>query len=627
MKEILIDIKDMSDSREIYQSKPHPFLWIFTYILLILIGSAVLWASIGKIEIVVKANGQVRPQAGISTVRNLYGGVVQELEYEQGDAVKKGDLLYSIEHDALLVEKDNLNRQVEDLKKELDCLNQYRKSILSETNTFIEAVEPMYFQKVHKLLLEIEFSKNDANYKVTKLREENGINRTQLARYTKERAGTEAYIKSLDENKNLLGSDSEVELEYRRKFEKYLIACRDYNRKFDEQSNQFKASNYEALKISLENEKLLKEAYSVLLGSIQQGKSLFQTDSKYAHLYNDYIAKKRDLKNQYDEAKGVYEAYKAMELYGASKLEIENARIQMEKIEGAYLSFEKNYISEIEKTIKEKEISIIELDGRISGSFDRDTLLKLNEEDRQSALKKLYLDERQGMLDFKEKITDSISTLSLSIKLGEAELRLLEGNKEGIAAEESGALLIEKMKTQEIVATDERIKAISENIKLLEQNIKKTDLDIGNARVTASIDGTVNILFEVLPGDFVSVGQELLTIIPDDESAYTMQIYVSNKDIGEIKVNDTVKYNFAALPEREYGEMRGQIVSISKDAMMSEADGQSFYAVKATIPGTKLIGSSGKQGEIKVGMICEASVITKQKSFLRYFLEKIDLLD
>ena len=89
MKAILVDIKDISDSREVYQSKPHPFLWIFTYILLAFLGSAILWASIGKIEIVVKANGQVRPAAGISTVRNLYGGVVKELKYEQGGFCKK----------------------------------------------------------------------------------------------------------------------------------------------------------------------------------------------------------------------------------------------------------------------------------------------------------------------------------------------------------------------------------------------------------------------------------------------------------------------------------------------------------------------------------------------------------
>ncbi|WP_242856112.1 HlyD family efflux transporter periplasmic adaptor subunit [Ruminiclostridium josui] len=124
----------------------------------------------------------------------------------------------------------------------------------------------------------------------------------------------------------------------------------------------------------------------------------------------------------------------------------------------------------------------------------------------------------------------------------------------------------------------------------------------------------------------MAAGTEILTIIPNTNSAFKMQITVSNKDIGEINIGDTVKYNFAALPYREYGQAAGKITSISKDAVNIE-NGQSYYNVEATVPGTKMIGSSGRQGEIKAGMICEANVITKQKSFLRYFLEKINLLD
>jgi multidrug efflux pump subunit AcrA (membrane-fusion protein) len=629
MKAILVDIKDISDSREVYQSKPHPFLWIFTYILLVILGSAILWASIGKIEIVVKANGQVRPAAGISTVRNLYGGVVKEIKFEQGSSVKKGDLLYSIEHEALTVEKDNLERQLDELTLELNNLNQYRQSIITEQNIFDENTEPMYFQKVNKLLIEVEFAKIDANYKVIKLEEENKINKDQLSRYINEKNSIEAYIKSLEASKNLIETKTDTDKEYRQKYENYQITYRDINRKYDEQANQIKASNYESIKLSLEDETALRDAYTTLLECIGQARSLFPANDEFSYLYDEYLLKLRDLENQFNEAKKIYNAYKAMELYGVSKVEVENAKVQMDKAEGAFLNFKTGYEAEIQSTIKEKEKSIIELQGRISGSLDKETLTNLNEEDRKNSLKKLHLDEYQAMLDYKEKVIDTINTLNLSIKLGEAELKSIKSEKNDNVEEatQDQSLYIKRIKTQEIVAADERIKSIQQNIKTLEQSVKKAEIDIDNAIVTASIDGAVNVLYEMLPGDFISGGQEVLTIIPDNNTAYTMQVYVSNEDIGELKVNDTVKYNFAALPNKEYGEIRGQIVSISKDAMINESSGQSYYIVKATVPGTKLIGANGKQGEIKVGMLCEANIITKQKTFLRYFLEKIDLLD
>ena len=70
----------------------------------------------------------------------------------------------------------------------------------------------------------------------------------------------ENYIKSLDENKNLIDNKSDTDMEYHRKYENYHITCRDINRKYDEQANQIKASNYEALKLTLDEERKLKDA-------------------------------------------------------------------------------------------------------------------------------------------------------------------------------------------------------------------------------------------------------------------------------------------------------------------------------------------------------------------------------
>ena len=624
MKAILVDIKDMSDSRELYEAKPNSFLWIFTYILLTLIAAAIIWASIGEIEIVVKANGQVRPEAGISTVRNLYGGVVKDVNYEQGLEVKKGDLLYVIEHDTLLIEKENLVRQFEELNNELDNLKKYRESIITEKNLFDNMTEPEYYQKVENLLLELKYTRNNSNYSIVRLEEEIKINQAQLSRYIEEKSSIEKYIMSLDQDKNLVDSETGTDIEYRQKFENYIITKRELDRQYDERINQINANNFETLKLTLNEEIALKEAYELLLLSIKQGKSYFSEENQYSYLYDDYVFNVRNLKNQYEEARDVYEAYKSLENYGVSKVEIENARIQMEKAEGAYLNYESSYLAEIQRIIKEKEINILDLENRICGSSDKETLLKLNEEDRENALKKLYLTERQNMTDLREKISETINTLQLTIKLGEIQLDSILNNKE----DNSNVMMdVERMKSREIVNTDEHIKSLAENIKTIEQHIKKVELDITNSMVRANIDGTVDVLYEMLPGDFIASGQEVLKIIPDNDTAYKMQIFVSNQDIGELNVGDTVKYNFAALPSREYGEMRGSIVNISKDALLNEATGQSFYVVEATIPGTKLIGSNGKQGEIKNGMLCEASIITKQKSFLRYFLEKIDLLD
>ncbi|HEX2925607.1 MAG TPA: HlyD family efflux transporter periplasmic adaptor subunit [Ruminiclostridium sp.] len=625
MKEVLIDIKELTDSREMYQTKPHPFVWVFTYILIALIAAAVMWAFFGKKEIVVKANGQVRPESGISTVRNSAGGEVESVGYKQGMLVKAGDILYVIKHDSLLIEMEAQKKQLAEYNKELTNLKKYRQSIITGVNAFKKDTEPMYYEKVRKLLMDIEYTKSDTDYKITKLNDEKNVNSEQLGKNKTEMESLEKFIKSLDDSKNYLSGSSDIEKKYGQKYEDFIISKRDTQRKYDQLANDIKSNSFEALKQSLSDEKALLEAYTTLKKCVTDGENYFAAGDRYASLYTDYDFKLTSLKNTYDEQKRVYDAYVALSGIAVTKSELESARIQMEKAEGDYTTFKSNFLSDVNKTISEKQISVSQYESRVSGTMDQSSLLRLNEEDRQNSVKKLYLDERQAASDTLDKLTDSINSLKLNITLDNAELKTItDASGDDPTLDYS---LIERTKSQEIVATDEKIKAANDNINTVQQNVKKLQLDIDNAVVKASIDGTVNVLSEIYPGDIVESGKEILTIIPDKNPAFTMQILVNNKDIGEIRTGDKVKYSFAALPYREYGQLTGTITNISKDAVNNQTTGQSYYVVEATVPSARLVNNEGKQGEVKVGMLCQANVITKQKSFLRYFLEKINLLD
>ncbi|WP_257788397.1 HlyD family secretion protein [Clostridium saccharobutylicum] len=104
-----------------------------------------------------------------------------------------------------------------------------------------------------------------------------------------------------------------------------------------------------------------------------------------------------------------------------------------------------------------------------------------------------------------------------------------------------------------------------------------------------------------------------------------MSLYVSNKDIAGIKVDQKVKYHFEALPYKEYGELNGTITEIATDATVDPKTGISYYLVQSEIENKPLFSYKGDEGEIKMGMACEAQVVTKKKKILYYLLEKINL--
>jgi HlyD family secretion protein len=90
MKGIIQDINELSDSRELLESKPHKFVLLFLYIFMSLLVAALVWTYFGEKDVVVKANGNVRPNEGISFIRNKVLGKVERVNYKNGQFIKKG---------------------------------------------------------------------------------------------------------------------------------------------------------------------------------------------------------------------------------------------------------------------------------------------------------------------------------------------------------------------------------------------------------------------------------------------------------------------------------------------------------------------------------------------------------
>lgn len=129
MKPILMNINEISDSREVYDSRPNPFFAIFIYTILGIVAVVLLWAYFGRIDIVVKSEGILRPNSKVATIINTYGGTLEKVSVIDGSFVKEGDILYIIEHEDLLAELDYYNEQLTDTVETIKMMNKYKRSI------------------------------------------------------------------------------------------------------------------------------------------------------------------------------------------------------------------------------------------------------------------------------------------------------------------------------------------------------------------------------------------------------------------------------------------------------------------------------------------------------------------
>lgn len=371
MHDFIIDINELSDSRELLEAKPPKVIKIFIYFLLVMLITGIVWISLSFLEITTKSPGMIRPIKDISIVRNIVSGNVDGIYFVDGEYVERGDLLYRIDTESMDID-------------------------LSEV--------------------------------ISKL----------------------------------------VKLEEKR-----------------------------------QNTTLLK-------GCVLEGYNAFKKEN--IEFYNRYLT--------FD--------------------------LEREKLQLSYLKAERDF---------EDEKSLI-----------------------YSMRNQRKLDELESTVRLQELNLDSYVSRTL------VDLE------------------------HEIFSIDEELTVLAKSRRNLQESIKRCE-------VTASISGQVQQLEEINSGDFLSMGTEVLRVLPTEDSVIKVDIMVSNKDISGIEVGDAVSYKFPALPESKYGVFKGYITKIPSDVTNTGVDG-SVYILEGSV--------ETLSPELKNGMFCDVRIITRELRILDYLLEKLD---
>ncbi|PKM68128.1 MAG: hypothetical protein CVU95_05660 [Firmicutes bacterium HGW-Firmicutes-2] len=242
MKEQLLDIQEITYSREMYEAKPRPFVSVFIYLFLIIILGAFFWTYMSEIDIVAKGNGIVRPGENINTVRVEYTGKLQEVNVAEGKQVTKGDVLYVIEHKALLLEQEDLHEKMDDIKEKLISLKAYEKSIINGKASFNEASRyndyyQIKYENYQKNLEYISYQKASTKLQLKKSNQTDVIS-SQLDTLKEKYNRMLTLKQSILQDENLI-----VDTSYHGQYEDYAYTIQQYESELRYLEASFEKSN------------------------------------------------------------------------------------------------------------------------------------------------------------------------------------------------------------------------------------------------------------------------------------------------------------------------------------------------------------------------------------------------
>lgn len=518
MKYILQDIDEITDSREILESRPHPFIRVFIYILIGILLSAFVWSYLSEKEIVVKATGIVEPNKAVTQISNEAAGKITSVNFKDGDKVKKDQILYTIEHTNLDVQKAGLEDDLKLQTSEVDNLNKLKKSILDGKNYFNESSdkEKEYYNRYVRYTEGVGDINNSAQAIKVQIQDlQDQVSKLNLLQ------------KSINDNKNYFVDNSS----YNNQFQNYQVSIQQYQGKINDTQNQ-----YSTLKNQIEEQK--KQASS------QNIQTNGQNTNEIGQSVQDQISQNKS--NQ-----------------TSTEYQLSSGKIAIDSAKQDLLKYKSEFMQNINSSIEQNQTKIKELQ----------------------------------------------STPSLSQENG------------------SQYTSSEEYKNDSLIQIDTNIKTDQSKIDQDNSNIKSTDINIEQCNVKAPNDGIINSLNQIKNGDLLQAGTQIATMLPEDNSQYKIQIYIANKDIGNIKNGQNIRCNFDALPYSDYGSVDTKITNLSADAKVNQNNSTSYYTAEATITNKPLYNKKREEGRIKRGMTSQINIITRKEKMLYYLMKQINLKD
>ncbi len=159
MKDIIVDINDLSDSRELMEKKAPKSILIFICIVLAIIITLLIWSLLGEIDEYSKVSGEIRPQSSTNIITIVNGGKIKTLAFKDGDTVKAGDTILTLDIESTEKQKQALTKNITDCNEKIKYNTQLKECVESGKNTFSKSDKEIeYYNQYEKYISDLEIS-------------------------------------------------------------------------------------------------------------------------------------------------------------------------------------------------------------------------------------------------------------------------------------------------------------------------------------------------------------------------------------------------------------------------------------------------------------------------------------
>ncbi len=147
---------------------------------------------------------------------------------------------------------------------------------------------------------------------------------------------------------------------------------------------------------------------------------------------------------------------------------------------------------------------------------------------------------------------------------------------------------------------------------------RKFEDSLSRTILRSPVDGVVKTLFVATVGGVVAPGATVADVVPAGDKL-VIEAQLPTSDIGYVHAGQTVLVMLASSDAIRFGNIKGEVVGISPDAI-ENADGMPFYKVRITTQ-QSYFERNGVKYRLVPGVQVMASIRTGQRSVLDYLTD------
>lgn len=157
----------------------------------------------------------------------------------------------------------------------------------------------------------------------------------------------------------------------------------------------------------------------------------------------------------------------------------------------------------------------------------------------------------------------------------------------------------------------------------IDQQLKQLQVSLENLVIVSPIDGFVQEISSLNPGDYIFTDQKVLNIVPKADDSCRIELNIPAEKMGRLKTGQKVKLRFPAFPYYEYRGINGTLKVIQPDSQVSDS-GTLFFKAYADVDSMELRSRKGESYQIKPGFEVNARIVLDNQRLMTFLLKKLD---